>query len=92
MEICIEIKGIMKDYFPTEQIKFRLKDRATLADLYSKIGESFGEMLPNAIWNREKNRFRGPVLLISNSKLIKNETTQLQDGQKIEVSRYLVGG
>lgn len=82
----------MRDYFPCAQFTLTLKDQATLADLYKKIGESIGDKLPEAIWNREKSRFRGPVLLTSNGKLIREETTQLHDGQKIELRRFLVGG
>jgi hypothetical protein len=92
LEVQLQTSGIMRDYFPYAQFTLALKDEATLADLYKKIGESIGDKLPEAIWNREKSRFRGPVLLTSNGKLIREEATQLHDGQKIELRRYLVGG
>lgn len=74
------------------QFELTLKDQATVADLYNTIGESLGDKLPESIWNREKSRFRGPVLLVSDGKLIRDEAIRLYDGQKIELRRYLVGG
>ena len=92
MKVNIEAIGIMKNYFPFAQLEVTLGGQATLADLYHEIGISLGDKLPDAIWNREKSRFRGPVLLSSNGQLIKDDITCLHDGQKIELRRYLVGG
>jgi hypothetical protein len=90
--VNIQPTGIIKKYFPHAQFELNLKDQATLADLYNKIGESLGDKLPEAIWNHQKSRFRGPVLITSNGKLIRDDATRLQNGQKIQLRRYLVGG
>ncbi|WP_092226182.1 hypothetical protein [Desulforhopalus singaporensis] len=92
MKVNIEPIGIMKNYFPLPRIEITLRESATLADLFNEVGVSLGDKLADAIWNREKSRFRGPVLLWSNGELIKDDATQLHDGQKIELRRYLVGG
>jgi hypothetical protein len=92
LNVKIEPIGIIREYIPDVQLEFNLGDYATLADLYHEIGERLGDELPEAIWNQKKRRFRGPVLLSSNEQLIKDETTRLYDGQKIQLRRFLVGG
>jgi hypothetical protein len=51
-----------------------------------------GDDLPRSIWNHEKNRFRGPIIVSSNKVILKKECTSLHNNQLIELKRFLIGG
>jgi len=92
MQIKVKPVGIMQKFFSDKKMTFSLRKNATLADLYDQIGRTLGDELPRSIWNHEKNRFRGPITVISCQTVLKNESTLLKDNQLIELKRFLVGG
>ena len=92
LEIIIKINGTMERFFPEKKISMVLEQGAVLSDLYEVMGLFKGPKLSRAVWNHDKNRFRGPVIVISENRLLKNEDETLYDGQIIEFKRALVGG
>ena len=77
MQITLQFSSTMRRYFSDSDLIFNLRDNATLADLYNEIGKTHGDELSSAIWNHEKSRFRGPVVVSSNKEIIKKEDTLL---------------
>lgn len=69
-----------------------LRENATLADLYEELASVAKDETPSAIWNPDKKRFRGPVIVRSGDNILKDEKTRLHDGQEIEFKRFLIGG
>jgi hypothetical protein len=92
MEIILKTSGTIERFFPEKEIRFVLKKGAALSDLYEMMGRLNGSKISAAIWNHGKNRFRGPVIVSSGGRLLKNEDEILYNGQIIELKRFLIGG
>jgi len=92
MEIILKTSGTMERFFPKKEFRFVLKKGAQLSDLYEIMGRLNGPEISAAVWNHGKNRFRGPVIVKSGGRLLKNEEEILYDGQIIELKRFLIGG
>lgn len=92
MKILLKINGTMERYFPATEIHLNLRENATLADLYEELGNAVGAEISQAVWNHKKNRPRGPVIMRSESGVIKDENHPLVKGQILEMKRFLVGG
>lgn len=92
MQIRVQPAGVISQHFPEEVMVFTLEEKSTLSDLYDEIGYSIGGNLPESIWNKNKNRFRGPIIVASNGIVLKSEDTLLRDNQLIKLKRFLIGG
>ena len=92
MQIKVQPTGNIQQYFPKVEMIFDIKEDATLVDLYNEMGRTMGDDLPRSIWNHEKNRFRGPIIVSSNKVILKKECTSLHNNQLIELKRFLIGG
>ena len=92
MKILLKISGTMEWYFPATEYHFSLGKDATLADLYEELAVVAGADISSAVWNHNKNRPRGPVLMCSEEGVLKNEKEPLCEGQILEFKRFLVGG
>lgn len=92
MRIFFEAYGYFKDYFTGCRNIWDLPEGATVADLFAAIDASFGEYLPASFWSREKRGFRGPVLVAVDQDIIRDFSQTLCDGQKVSVTRFLIGG
>lgn len=92
MKILLKINGTMERYFPATEYHLSLKQKATLADLYEELASVAGAEISPAVWNNEKRRPRGPVIMRSEAGVLKNENHPLHEGQTLEFKRFLVGG
>lgn len=92
MNILLKINGTMERYFPAVEFHLSLGDDATLASLYDELGVVAGNRISPAVWNHEKNRPRGPVIMRSEGGVLKDENSPLHEGQILELKRFLVGG
>ncbi len=92
MKIILKINGTMERFFPATEFNLFLSQNATLAELYEELGKLAGEKISQAVWNHKKNRPRGPVIIRSESGVLKDENHPLHEGQVIEMKRFLVGG
>lgn len=92
MKIILKINGTMERYFPATEFNLCLKENASLADLYEELGKVAGDKISQAVWNHTKNRPRGPVIVSSESGVLKKDTHPLHEGQVIEMKRFLIGG
>ena len=82
----------MKKYFPEEKYTIDIMEGATLADFFNELGKTKGAGLSSAVWNREKSRFRRPVMINIDGKVIKEETYPLSEGQHISINFIIIGG
>ncbi len=82
----------MERFFPALEFEVKLKEGAQLSDLYEEIGRVAGAEISPAVWNNEKSRPRGPVILRSENGVLKKDTTLLHEGQVVELKRFLIGG
>lgn len=92
MNILLKISGTMERYFPATEFHFKLGNDATLSDLYEELAIVAGADISPAVWNHNKNRPRGPVIIRSEAGVIKDEKHPLYEGQILEFKRFLVGG
>lgn len=92
MKVILNINGYLNTFFEEGCYEFKLEDDATLADLMAAIDCRFGESIPKSVWSRENKKFRGPVSISINQKIVKDHSFPLEDEQRISISRFLVGG
>lgn len=92
MRVRLIINSTMKNFLPTEYIDLILPEHATLADLFDELGTVAGESISSSVWNQDKKRFRGPIIVRSGSSILKDEHSSLYDGQEVEIKRFLIGG
>jgi len=92
MKVTLQFDNAMEQYYPQKTLSIVLKENALLLDLFQAIGSLKNPQLPESIWNYSKDRFKGPVMITSCGKLLKNENEKLYNGQLIELRRFLTGG
>lgn len=92
MRVSLIAMGLLAKEFGTPEYQMDLPEGACLADLYDRIDAEVADRLPLSLWNRSEKRFRGAVVLISGSKVIRNADEPLLDGQEIKVFKVVVGG
>lgn len=92
MKIYFYLEGLIKAYYKQESGIVELEEGATLEDFCIKINESAGDGVKHSIWDSRKKRFRGPVAVSVDGKVIKDLNYKLKDEQKIRLSYYIVGG
>jgi hypothetical protein len=92
MKVHVELVKQMKDAVQVQgNLQLKLHGNR-LKDVFEALDNEIGEILPNSIWNRVKKRFRGPVLIIADGKILRDENTIVNDGQLFKIKRFLVGG
>ncbi|MCX7774575.1 MAG: hypothetical protein WHT81_05265 [Rectinemataceae bacterium] len=92
MRVSLIAMGLLAKELGTPEYQMDLPEGACLADLYDRIDAEMADRLPLSLWNRGEKRFRGAVVLISGSKVIRNADERLFDGQEIKVFKVVVGG
>jgi hypothetical protein len=92
MKIILEFDNVMKKYYPQQILILEIKDNGELQDLFQSIGRIKDSKLPESIWNDDENRFRGPVLITSGGRVLRDKKEKLFNGQRIELRRCVVGG
>lgn len=92
MMITLKTIGDLRDYFGREPQEIELPENSSVKDLLQFIGEHWGKILPNYIWDSETNNFRSPVFLVVNNKVMENLSNVLHDGIVVTVVHALVGG
>lgn len=92
MKVILASIGDLRDYFGREPLEIQLPEGATVDTLYRAIAARWGSSLPPYLWDGEKSRFKGPVYLIQDSKILSNDASPLRDGEKITIMKALAGG
>lgn len=92
MEVILKPVGFIEKFFPEKEIRLELANTATLADLYQIMGQLYGSDISAAVWNHKKSRFRGPVSVSADGRLLIKDDECLYDGQIIVFKRFLIGG
>jgi molybdopterin converting factor small subunit len=83
--------GPLVEAFGAPEFAYDLADGASLGDLLDRIGAEHGERL-GSIWNLRERRFRGPVVIMSGAKALKDRATPLRDQQTVSLYKAVVGG
>ena len=91
MKVTLEFKGAMENYYPDKRVDVCLPEAACLADLFQCIGR-LNPALPESIWHYGENRFRGPVLITSDGRVLRDKNEKLYTGQWVRLRRILMGG
>ncbi len=92
MEIILEFDNVLKQYYPQKILSLKVRDNGVLLDLFQSIGRLEESRLPESIWNYNENRFKGPVLITSGGRVIRDSNEKLFNGQRIQLRRCVVGG
>ena len=92
MHVYLKAIGMFTQYLGKEPIQVELEDQATLRDLFGHIDRCLTDRFPEYLWNPEKRRFRGPVVISIDKKVTTDLAVQLEEGQEIQVIKAFVGG
>lgn len=92
MRVFMIAMGNLEKELGSSRFSFDLQPGARLEDFYNEIGKQIADRIPESLWNASERRFRGPVVLISNNKVLRDVNDILQEGQEITVFKVLVGG
>lgn len=92
MEVILEFDNMLKQYYPQKKLSLKVKDDGVLGDLFQSIGRHEEPKLPESIWNHHEDRFRGPVLITSGGRVLRDKNERLFNGQHIKLRRCIVGG
>jgi hypothetical protein len=90
--VFLKAKGMLTRYLGETPIPVELKNQAILKDLLEHIGRHFVDQFPDYLWNREQDKFRGPVVISLNRKITTDPATRLEESQEVQVILALVGG
>jgi len=92
MHVLLKATGMFTRYLGKEPIQVELEDQATLRDLFGHIDRFLADRFPEYLWNPEKRRFRGPVVISIDNKVTTDHAVRLEEGQEIQVIKTVVGG
>ena len=92
IQVLLHGAGTMAECFGAAEQRLDLPDGATLGDLLLRIEQDHGERLAGSVWNWKEHRFRGPVVIMSGSRVLRDRATALRDQQKVTFTRAVVGG
>ncbi len=92
MKVYLKSIGDLRDYFGREPQEFILPEEASAAHLLAGIEERYGKLIPAYMWDFEAHRFRGPIVLLVDKKVIQNFDTPLRDGLEVTLMKALMGG
>ena len=92
MQVFLRATGMLGKYLGTEPIPVELDDMATLEDLLIQVGRDLAHLFPGHLWNKQEQRFRGPVVISIDKKVARDLCVKLYDGQEIQLVKAFVGG
>lgn len=91
IRVRLEPCGTLREAFGAPELAFELPEGASLGDLLDRIGAEHGERLA-ALWNLRERRFRGPVVIMTGTVVVKDRATPLRDQQTVSLHKAVVGG
>jgi len=92
MKILLSFNGYFRKMFEQNPVEIEMVDGAAVDDIFIEIDRLYGATLPKAIWSHEKKRFRGPISVSVDQKVVKDFSYILKDGQQVSITRFLIGG
>ena len=92
MEVILEFDNVLQQHYPQKILSLQLRDNGVLLDLFQSISRLQEHRLPESIWNYQEDRFRGPVLITSGGRVMRDKNEELFSGQRIKLRRCVVGG
>lgn len=92
MKIVLKSIGDLRDVFGKEPQEMELPDGANAGHLLAGIEERFGKRIPAYMWDYESHKFRGPIVLLIDKKVVQNDRTPLRDGLEVTIMKALMGG
>ncbi|MEW6263460.1 MAG: MoaD/ThiS family protein [Thermodesulfobacteriota bacterium] len=92
MKVIVNFMGPLGIFIGQKKVEFQLDDGATYGDLLREIGRRFGDMLPEKVWDRERNAFKGRLLVIGAGRDLQEPDTPLLDNEDIKFLPMIAGG
>ena len=92
MKITLKTVGDLRDYLGREPQQVDLPENSIVMDLLRWIEERHSSKMPAYLWDAQEHKFRGPVVVIINKKIVFDFNTPLVDGLEVSVMKALVGG
>ena len=91
MIINIRAFGALKHYLGGDRQQVELPKGATLQDLMYVVDTNWSKILPPQLWNIEKKRFNGVIILVDSTPEQELDTP-LKENQEVHLVKITVGG
>lgn len=91
MIITVRAFGPLKHYLGEDRQQVELPRGATLQDLMHVIDTNWGRVLPSQLWDTEKKRFHGVIILVDSTP-VQELDTPLKENQEVHLVKVMVGG
>ena len=92
MRVRVTAFGNLREYFGPGAHDLALAEGSTLQDLLLLWEQEWHGRIPASLWNRDEHRFRGPVVIRVGSRVVRDRSTALADGDDVRFYQALVGG
>jgi sulfur carrier protein ThiS len=92
MRVYVKALGQMKQFLGECSREIEFPEEATVEDFLRFMHENWRGRFPAYLWNVQQRRFRGPVIIMVDSKVIRGPDTRLSDQCEIELHKVVVGG
>jgi sulfur carrier protein ThiS len=92
MRVFVKALGQMKRFLGEESREIELPEEATVRDFLGFLHENWREHFPDYLWDAKQRRFRGPVIIMVDRRVVRDPDTRLSERCEIELHKVLVGG
>ncbi|UCF98439.1 MAG: MoaD/ThiS family protein [Spirochaetaceae bacterium] len=92
MQVNVKAMGQMKHFLGEGSREVELPEEATVEDFLRFVHENWRGCFPAYLWNAKQRRFRGPVIIMVDRKVVRAPGTRLSDHCEIELHKVVVGG
>ncbi|MEW5724507.1 MAG: hypothetical protein AB1896_15460, partial [Thermodesulfobacteriota bacterium] len=92
VRVTVVFHGVLAGWAGAERIELALPEGAGVGDLWAEIGRVLGPVFHPQLWDREKNRFKPPVLALSGERRLADPAGPLADGDTVDLVLLPTGG
>jgi len=92
MRIRAFFHGILSEWVGVPQAEIDLPEEGTFSDLLAEIRRTYGQNMPQQLWNEEQNAFHKAVWAMRGQDRLVDPTARLKDGEEVMFLLTLAGG
>ena len=92
MRIRAFFHGILSEWVGVPQAEIDLPEEGTFSDLLGEIRRTYGQNMPQQLWNEEQNAFHKAVWAMRGQDRLVDPTARLKDGEEVMFLLTLAGG
>jgi molybdopterin converting factor small subunit len=84
--------GILSEWVGISQAEIDVPDGGTFSDLLAEIRRTYGQNMPQQLWNKEQRTFNKAVWAMRGQEKLVDPATRLKNGEEVRFLLSLAGG